>query len=86
MAAGVIALAHDSGGPKLDIVVPWKGQTTGFRASDEKSYSQSISKVFNIDPKERDRIRTAAREAVQEKFSEEIFEHEFLKNTEILMR
>ena len=86
MAAGVIALAHDSGGPQLDIVVPWKGQTTGFRASGEKSYAKSISNIFEMGPKKRDRMRNAARESVQEKFSEEIFENEFLKHTEILIR
>jgi len=29
MAAGVITIAHNSGGPKEDIVVPFQGKTTG---------------------------------------------------------
>ncbi|EPQ14371.1 GDP-Man:Man(3)GlcNAc(2)-PP-Dol alpha-1,2-mannosyltransferase, partial [Myotis brandtii] len=32
MAAGTIILAHNSGGPKLDIVIPYEGEVTGFLA------------------------------------------------------
>ena len=29
MAAGVVAIAHNSGGPRDDIIVPVQGQATG---------------------------------------------------------
>ncbi|KAL8686951.1 MAG: hypothetical protein Q9218_006739, partial [Villophora microphyllina] len=50
LAAGLISVVNDSGGPKLDIVVPWvekegaeKGET-GFKASIEEEYSDAFEK------------------------------------------
>ncbi|XP_065058510.1 GDP-Man:Man(3)GlcNAc(2)-PP-Dol alpha-1,2-mannosyltransferase-like [Rhopilema esculentum] len=86
MAAGVIALAHDSGGPKLDIVTKWNEEKTGFLASDVTGYSASISEIFQKDREEREEIRQNAKESVQHRFSEKIFEDEFLKCTEHLLR
>merc|ERR1719453_1759199 len=39
MAAGLITIGHDSGGPKEDIIVPMGGEITGYRASDVASYA-----------------------------------------------
>ena len=47
MAAGAIALAHNSGGPKMDIVVDYEGEKTGFLADDIQSYSQAINTIMN---------------------------------------
>ena len=37
MAAGLIPLTHASGGPLLDIVVPYEGEPTGASSSPEPS-------------------------------------------------
>lgn len=77
MAAGTITLAHDSGGPKLDIVVPYKGQTTGFLASDAQSYANAIETIFGLSDKQSLEIRESARKSVT-RFSETEFEQGFL--------
>jgi len=85
MAAGVIALAHNSGGPKLDIVLKWKEKETGFLASDEEGYSQAMSTIFSMNSKTVENMRLVARESVQQRFSETIFENEFIKHVEPLV-
>ena len=77
MAAGCIILAHDSGGPKLDIVVPYYDQPTGFLASDVESYAKCMAKIFSLSEKERTEIQLNARSSVQ-KFSDAEFENGFL--------
>lgn len=76
-AAGLVVLAHDSGGPKLDIVTDHNGAATGFLASDVDSYAQALEKIFSLTPEQRLAIRTNARASV-ERFSEEKFESLFL--------
>lgn len=86
MAARVIPLAHNSGGPKLDIVTPWKGVTTGFLAATEINYAKAMKKIFGMKKEERNRMKGAAAESSNERFSEEVFQHNFLKRTESLLR
>ena len=42
MAAGLAVVAHDSAGPKEDIVVDWEGQPTGRRAEDAEGYAEAM--------------------------------------------
>ena len=79
MAAGTVILAHDSGGPKLDIVVPHNNATTVFLASSEQEYAQSMDTIFTMPEEERHRLRENARESVG-RFSEQEFEMSFLGN------
>ena len=44
MAAGLIPLSHNSGGPKMDIVTPGK---TGFLAETEEEYAESIYNILS---------------------------------------
>jgi alpha-1,2-mannosyltransferase len=46
MAAGAITLAHNSGGPRSDILVPWGGQRTGFLAATPEEYADALELVF----------------------------------------
>lgn len=46
MAAGVITVAHDSGGPRCDIVRPFHGAATGFLAGDEAAYADALEVIF----------------------------------------
>ena len=84
MAAGCIMIGHDSGGPKLDIVVDWLGQTTGYLADDRDSFVSCLHGVFTMTELNRQSMATAARETVQAKFSVEVFEASFLRATEHL--
>ena len=83
MASGAIVLAHDSGGPRMDIVIEWEGKPTGFLASDKKSYAAAMETIFALSPEERSVICHNARNSV-DRFSEKAFENGFLQCTEPL--
>lgn len=84
MAAGKVILAHKSGGPKLDIVVPFDGEQTGFLADDEDSYAEAINQILAMPPASRLQIRRNARQSV-DRFSDREFEICFLAAMEPLM-
>jgi len=84
MAAGTVVLAHDSGGPKLDIVVDHEGQRTGFLASDVDSYASCLNTVFTLSSDKLMDIRRNARESVK-RFSDARFSETFLSVTEQLI-
>ncbi|RUS76150.1 hypothetical protein EGW08_016093 [Elysia chlorotica] len=85
MAAGTVMLAHDSGGPKLDIVVQHGNKPTGFLASDTDSYAAAMKTIFEMSSSERLEIRLSARESIS-RFSEEEFETVFLMLCEPLLK
>jgi alpha-1,2-mannosyltransferase len=80
MAAGTIMLAHNSGGPKLDIVIEYDGKPTGFLASDVDSYASALRTIFSLSAEEQLSIRMNARESVK-RFSDANFEEKFLEAT-----
>lgn len=84
MAAGTIVLAHKSGGPKLDIVVPYEGRQTGFLADSEDSYAAVMETILALAPSARLEIRRNARESVG-RFSDQEFEACFLAAMESVM-
>ncbi len=84
MAAGTIILAHKSGGPKLDIVVPYDNGPTGFLADDEDSYADAMERILSMTPAARLEIRRRARLSVT-RFSDQEFEGSFLAAVEPLM-
>ncbi|XP_041857009.1 GDP-Man:Man(3)GlcNAc(2)-PP-Dol alpha-1,2-mannosyltransferase-like [Melanotaenia boesemani] len=84
MAAGTIVLAHKSGGPKLDIVVPFEGRQTGFLADSEDSYAAAMETILALSPSARLEIRQNARESVG-RFSDQEFDACFLAAMESLM-
>lgn len=84
MAAGTIILAHKSGGPKLDIVVPYEGRQTGFLADSEDSYAAAMETILSLSPTARLEMRRNARDSV-ERFSVQEFESCFLAAMEPLM-
>ncbi|CAM9904451.1 unnamed protein product, partial [Ectocarpus sp. 8 AP-2014] len=48
MAAGVVTIAHRSGGPAADIVVPLPdGRITGFLAETPQEYAEAMASVFS---------------------------------------
>ncbi|KAH8314805.1 hypothetical protein KR067_001283, partial [Drosophila pandora] len=77
MAAGLIMVAHRSGGPLLDIVETSEGSQNGFLAVDAVDYAENLLNIIvnNVDTVG---IRNAARASV-ERFSEQEFEKNFLR-------
>lgn len=78
MAAGTVMLSHNSAGPKMDIIVPFKGERTGFLAETDESYSECLYTIYTMSVKKRNLIREAAREHVK-KFSQEKFDLNFIE-------
>ncbi|XP_002720786.1 GDP-Man:Man(3)GlcNAc(2)-PP-Dol alpha-1,2-mannosyltransferase isoform X1 [Oryctolagus cuniculus] len=85
MAAGTIILAHNSGGPKLDIVVPHDGQITGFLAETEEGYAETMAHILSLSAEKRLQIRNSARASVS-RFSDQEFEMAFLSSVERLFK
>lgn len=72
MAAGLIPVVHDSAGPKLDIVTPYDGQSTGFHATDVQSFAKAFEAAFALSTSECIDMRRRA-QAASQRFSEETF-------------
>jgi len=60
MAAGLIMVAHKSGGPLLDIVETSAGSQNGFLATDAVEYAENILNII-VNNSEMNGIRNAAR-------------------------
>ncbi|KAI9139129.1 hypothetical protein BKA69DRAFT_1110008 [Paraphysoderma sedebokerense] len=69
MAAGLIPVTHDSGGPKMDIVV----EGCGYRATTPAAYASAIHDILSSSPSEQRKIQSTARQHVCAKFSEQVF-------------
>lgn len=78
MAAGTIVLAHNSGGPKLDIVRDWSDHKTGFLADSVSSYAEALHQIFEMSNEELSMMQEHARQSV-DRFSSENFEHKFIE-------
>jgi alpha-1,2-mannosyltransferase len=79
MSAGTVMIAHNSAGPKMDIVVPYKGEKTGFLAETEDEYCENLYLISSMSTKKRNLIRQAARDHVR-KFSQQEFNDNFLES------
>ena len=71
MAAGLLTIAHDSGGPKSDIILEVGG--TGYLATTAKEYADAMHKALTLDAKEADAMRQKAK-ASATRFSDEAFD------------
>lgn len=71
-----MTVAHNSGGPKADIVIPLKGQSTGYLASTVEEYADAIHEALTKDSGEIDLLRQRARKSA-ERFSDEVFSTSF---------
>ncbi|KAI0130899.1 glycosyltransferase family 4 protein [Daldinia grandis] len=82
LAAGLISVVHNSGGPKLDIVTDVDGQPTGFHASTTSEFAEGFEKALSHpDPLS---IRRRARLS-SKRFTEEEFARKWLAELEKLV-
>ena len=72
MAAGLITIAHDSGGPKMDIIQPGM---TGYLANTAEEYTNQLNYVFN-NLETFEKLKQKARDSVMQ-YSDEKFEENF---------
>ncbi|KAA0202197.1 hypothetical protein HAZT_HAZT004709 [Hyalella azteca] len=75
-AAGLITVANNSGGPKMDIIVPHHGQATGLLAINEEDYAESLYTALTMTDHEREQMTTAARFSAK-RFSDANFDEKF---------
>ena len=78
-AAGLVTIAHNSGGPKADIIVPVVGGgQTGYLADTVDDYANAMYAALcnGADSKENMNIRTNGRES-SKRFSDEVFARQF---------
>jgi len=85
MAGGLITLAHNSAGPKMDIVLDYNGERTGYLAEKCQEYVKALNEVFKMTTTKRYQMGQRAREYVSKRFSEDEFERRFLSETESLL-
>ncbi|KAF7838465.1 GDP-Man:Man(3)GlcNAc(2)-PP-Dol alpha-1,2-mannosyltransferase [Senna tora] len=76
MAAGAIPIAHNSAGPKMDIVLDEDGEKTGFLACTIEEYADAILSIIRMPDEERLKMAAAARTRAS-KFSEQRFYQDF---------
>ncbi|KAG8863218.1 asparagine-linked glycosylation protein [Serendipita sp. 405] len=76
MAAGLISVVHASGGPIMDIVVPFDGKPTGFHASTDEEFAEQLYRALTLPPEEMLRMRERARKGSR-RFSTQNFEDGF---------
>jgi alpha-1,2-mannosyltransferase len=84
LAAGLIPVVHDSGGPKLDIVVPFEGQSTGFHAETAEEFAHGFRKVMDMSPEEKYAMRVRCRKQVKN-FTEQAFARKWIEEVEKLV-
>ena len=84
LAAGLVPVVHKSGGPYLDIVVPWEGKETGFHAENEEEYARAFKTVSEMQDDERLEMRLRGRRSTM-RFGEEEFKRKWEKEMEVLI-
>ncbi|EXJ77691.1 alpha-1,2-mannosyltransferase [Capronia epimyces CBS 606.96] len=85
LAAGLIPVVHNSGGPKLDIVIPYEGQPTGFHAESEEEFAAAFQRVASLEPQERLAMRLRGRKSAR-RFTEAAFAQRWTEEMEKLVR
>lgn len=85
MAAGLITVAHRSGGPRLDIIETSEASRLGFLAVTAEEYAHTLRYVLFLSDEEVMEIRERARASV-DRFSRRKFQEEFLRAIEPLFK
>jgi alpha-1,2-mannosyltransferase len=85
LAAGLIPVVHNSGGPKLDIVVPFEGKPTGYHAETDEQFALAFGTVFGMSDAELQGMRLRNRESAK-RFTEEAFACKWIGEMEELVK
>ncbi|KAK6645404.1 hypothetical protein RUM43_001681 [Polyplax serrata] len=85
LAAGLLTIAHRSGGPKTDIIIESEGSRNGFLAASDDEYAQAMASIIRMPAKQRERVILAARSSV-DRFSVEQFEKQFMRALEPFLK
>ncbi|KAB0800124.1 hypothetical protein PPYR_06384 [Photinus pyralis] len=85
MAAGLLTVAHKSGGPLLDIIETSEGSRLGFLATTADEYAHVIRYILYMSEAEVSGVRERARASV-DRFSTKKFQDEFLRAIEPLFK
>ena len=56
MAAGTCMIAHNSAGPKMDIVVPYRGKLTGYLADTDEQYAEHLYSIYTKSVPQRNEV------------------------------
>ncbi|KAL1304708.1 hypothetical protein AAFC00_003657 [Neodothiora populina] len=84
-AAGLISVVDDSGGPKIDIVVPIDGQRTGFHARSADEFADGYHRALSLPESDTLAMRKRARQSAK-RFSEEVFRDSWNTHMDKLIR
>jgi alpha-1,2-mannosyltransferase len=90
MAAGLVVVAHDSGGPSMDIVTSFEDQQTGYLASTPSEYANALAEALDTmsDPDSSTSslaMRLAAR-ASADRFSDEKFSASIVSHFQLFLK
>ncbi|XP_050305996.1 GDP-Man:Man(3)GlcNAc(2)-PP-Dol alpha-1,2-mannosyltransferase [Anthonomus grandis grandis] len=85
MAAGLIVVAHKSGGPLLDIIETSEGSRLGFLANTSQEFAHILKWILEATDEEINEIRERAK-ASCDRFSVKKFEVEFLRAIEPIFK
>ncbi|CAO3644152.1 unnamed protein product [Mucor hiemalis] len=77
-AAGLIPVAHNSAGPKFDIITEYDGKPTGFLADTVDGFADCLNSALSLSQTEYEEMATNARASASDKFSEEAFSADLL--------
>lgn len=80
LAAGLITIAHRSGGPLMDIIDETEEFKTGFLAVHDVEYAENIANILNMSNSVLQGIQERARSSVQ-RFSDKCFESDWTRVT-----
>lgn len=56
MAAGTCMIAHNSAGPKMDIVVDYRGKRTGYLADTDEAYANCLHDIYTMSVSRRNEV------------------------------
>ena len=75
MAAGMVMIAHDSGGPQKDIMVPLQdGRIVGYVAASVEEYADRLADALSLSVSDARGVRLSARQSVQERFGDDVIQ------------
>lgn len=84
-AAGLIPVVHNSGGPKLDIVVPYKGEPTGYHAETEEQFAEGFRRVTSMSRDNTIAMRLRGRGNAK-RFTEDVFAQKWVSEMDSLVK